>query len=159
MTQVKKTRILVADDREVNRELLRACLEPIGYEITTCASASEALRRAHANTPDLMISDIHMDPTSGVLLCRCFKDDPQLQRVPFMLFSASYPTEKEMQDARESGAECCMNRPLDPQDLIALVGTCLRRNAEARCCDRQKGPALAPAQPGRILAATDLLPK
>ena len=128
MIQTKRARILVADDRKVNRELLRACLEPIGYEITTCASASEALRQARANTPDLIISDIHMDQTSGVLLCRYFKNDPLLERVPFMLFSASYPTEQEIRDAGESGAECCMNRPIDPQELIARVGDCLRRH-------------------------------
>ena len=133
-------RILVVDDRQVNRELMRACLEPIGYEVTTCSSASEALTQARANTPDLMISDIHMSPTSGILLCRYCKNDAQLRQIPFLLFSASYPTEKEVQDACDSGADCCLNRPLDPQELIAHVQDNLRK-----CLLRGDNPIIATA--------------
>lgn len=132
MTPMRKARILLADDHQVNRDLLRACLEPMGYEISGCGSASEALRLAQANPPDLIISDIHMNPTSGVLLCRYFKQDERLQHIPFLLFSASYPSEEELQEARESGAECCMNRPVDPQVLIAQVTGCLEKIVRAQ---------------------------
>jgi CheY-like chemotaxis protein len=127
-----KARILIVDDREVNRQLMRASLEPFGYELAVCATASDALKQAHANHPDLIISDIHMDPTSGVLLCRYMKQDPALQQVPFLLFSASYPTATEIAEAHSAGAEWCLSRPVEPEDLIARVRTCLARRGADR---------------------------
>ena len=120
------SRILIVDDRPVNRDLMRACLEPFGFELTLCDSASDALYRAHQQIPDLVISDVHMDPGSGILLCQHFKQDPALQAVPFMLFSASYPTPSEIAAARAAGAECCINRPIDPRELLKQVNDCLK---------------------------------
>jgi CheY-like chemotaxis protein len=120
-----KQKILVADDRKVNRDLMRACLEPLGYAVTVCASASEALEKARAEPPDLIISDIHMDPTSGVMLCTYFKQEPGLRHIPFMLFSASYPTAAEIAEAHKVGADCCLTRPVDPRDLVTRVDACL----------------------------------
>jgi CheY-like chemotaxis protein len=72
-----------------------------------------------------------MDPTSGVLLCKYVKQDPALRQVPFMLFSASYPTSTEIADAYAAGAECCLSRPVEPEELIGRVQACLAREGAA----------------------------
>lgn len=61
-------RILVVDDEQAIRGLLRDMLEPVGYEVVEAANGAEGLRRYHAVPPDLVMTDIEMPVMDGLAL-------------------------------------------------------------------------------------------
>jgi CheY-like chemotaxis protein len=74
---------------------------------------------AQANTPSLIISDLHMPGCNGVELLEIVKGDQELRRIPFVLISATGATADEQRRAAASGADGFLRRPLDPETILA----------------------------------------
>jgi two-component system, cell cycle response regulator DivK len=82
-------RILIADDKATSRELLRTVLERQGYEVMEAADGEEALQKALAETPDLILLDLQMPRRSGYeVLCE-LKKDPRHAALPIIALTAS----------------------------------------------------------------------
>lgn len=111
-------RILVVDDIEENRELTRAVLEPIGYEVTAVDGASGALEAMRAQKFALILSDLRMPERDGLDLLRSVKRDPDGRSIPFVVITASKWTDEERRRAFELGAVAFLTRPIEPHDLL-----------------------------------------
>jgi len=118
--------LLVADDDEANRELLRRRLEKLGYRITECADGREALRLAREVTPDLVMLDMLMPFLNGHEVLARIKSDLALRHLPVIMISALDQAENAA-SCIELGAEDYLPKPFNPTVLQARVGAALEK--------------------------------
>ena len=123
-------KVLVVDDSATNLGLIRATLEPFGYEVVSTSRVDDARKMVGEFRPDLILSDLHMAPTGGLQLLHWVKSEPKLRDLPFIMCSASFANEAERDAARELGADRFLNRPIDPEVLLAEIEACLRIGRE-----------------------------
>ena len=122
--------ILVVDDRQVNRELMRTILEPSGYTVLLAPSVREALALARAHNPDLILSDLHMPEMDGFDLLRAAKAEPELRSIKIVIHSATIGSEHDCQEALRLGALRCLTRQIDPQMILAEIESSLTEEVE-----------------------------
>jgi CheY-like chemotaxis protein len=82
-------RILIADDKATSRELLRTVLERLGYAVSEAADGGEAVQRARAETPDLILLDLQMPILSGYEVLSELREDPRFATLPILAITAS----------------------------------------------------------------------
>lgn len=127
----RKGNVLVVDDNAVNREVIRATLEPSGFAVTLAKTVPEALARLRQEAFDLILSDLHMPIEDGYQFLRTVQDDPALHDIPFMCITSSVWGEQDRQRMLALGAVRFLLRPVEPEHLLAEVEDCLRRKSEA----------------------------
>ncbi|HET6460512.1 MAG TPA: response regulator, partial [Syntrophales bacterium] len=74
-------KILIVDDDETSLDTLTSLVEEEGFEVSAAENGRDALDKAHANPPDLIVSDILMPVMDGYTLCRQWKSDEQLKYI------------------------------------------------------------------------------
>jgi CheY-like chemotaxis protein len=82
-------RILVVDDKATSRELLRTVLEKNGYAISEAADGGEAIEKARAESPDLILLDLQMPVRSGYEVLHELRQDPRYAALPIIALTAS----------------------------------------------------------------------
>lgn len=112
--------IVVADDEELNRDLICSCLRGEPWRLVLAADGEEALQKIEAEKPDLVLLDVSMPRRNGFDVCRRVKQTPELRHIP-ILFLTARVLEADYQKAIEAGAEGYMVKPFKPQDLVAKV--------------------------------------
>jgi adenylate cyclase len=118
--------LLVADDDEANRDLLRRRLEKLGYRITECADGREALRLAREAAPDLVLLDVLMPFLDGHEVLARIKSDEALRHLPVIMISALDQMEPAA-NCIELGAEDYLAKPFNSILLQARVGAALEK--------------------------------
>ncbi len=115
-------RVLVVDDEEDARELLRTVLEKRGAEVVAVAGVREALAAIERDPPDVLISDIGMPVEDGCELIRRVRqlDPARGGRVPAAAVSA-YVGEDNRRQALDAGFQLHVAKPVDPEELISVV--------------------------------------
>jgi two-component system NtrC family sensor kinase len=169
MSEDRKRRILIADDREENRYVLRRILTQAGFECQEAACGSDALEIAQT-LPDLIILDVRLPDMSGYEVCQKIKSDPRTAAVPVLQISAAFVAAADRARALEVGADGYLTHPIDGVVLVATVRALLRlRAAEAlalRSADRwqatfdalAEGLAVTDAE-GRVLRCNEAFQK
>ena len=114
-------RILIVDDRQENLYLLETVLSANAYLVASAANGAEALENARANPPDLVISDILMPVMDGFTLCREWKRDQELRRIPFVFYTATYTDERDREFAMSLGADGFILKPQEPEAFVETV--------------------------------------
>ena len=117
-------RILVVDDEEANRNLLREILRPLGYQVREAADGDEALAAVAESTPDLILLDLMMPRLNGYEVCRELKSDPRTRLVPIIILT----TLEQLQDkikAIDLGADDFLNKPFHTIELTTRVRSLL----------------------------------
>jgi CheY-like chemotaxis protein len=112
-------RILVAEDDDDTRELMRRTLERRGYEVTTASDGVEAFDLAVRLRPDLIITDIHMPAADGAHLVRRVRDTPELLATPIII-TTGYGTGSATLTLSQ-GADAYEPKPVDPASLLENV--------------------------------------
>lgn len=125
------THVLIVDDNKQNRYLLEVLLEGHGYTTVSAVNGAEALASARRHPPDLVIADILMPVMDGYSLCRQMKTDADLNHIPFIFYTATYTEPEDHAFAIGLGAERFLIKPLDPEDLIRIIGEVLRQQVSA----------------------------
>jgi adenylate cyclase len=119
--------ILVVDDLPQNVRLLRAVLEPRGYEVAEASSGEDALERLGGGDVDLVLLDVLMPGIDGYEVCRRLRADPATAFVPVVMITAS--GEQEKRRALDAGADDFVAKPFDQAELLARVRSLLRVKA------------------------------
>ena len=114
----KKT-VLVVEDDDVTRELMRMVLERRGYSTTTAENGILGYDQAVSLHPDLIITDISMPGADGVHLVRRIRDTPAIADVP-ILVTTGYGSGSAT-FALAQGATAYEPKPLDPESFLSTV--------------------------------------
>lgn len=132
--------ILVVEDEESVRELVRMYLENEGFRVETASDGEEALNKVKANTPDLIILDIMLPKFDGWTVCREVK---KTSNVPIIMLSAR-TEEFDRVLGLELGADDYIPKPFSPREMVARVRAVLRRTSAS------------PEATGRVITYRDL---
>ena len=117
-------RILVVDDVEANRVLLREMLELDGHQVTLAAGGADALI-ALRDEPDLMLLDVNMPEMDGLEVCRRVRADPAACALPIILVTALADRQHRL-DGIGAGANDYLTKPIDRPDLLLRVRNALQ---------------------------------
>jgi two-component system cell cycle response regulator len=122
-----KAVILLVDDSPINVDLIRSTLEPSGYTVISSNTVAKAMELAQRKAIDLILSDLHMSPDSGLSFLQQVKGDSRLKLIPFILLTSSMtePADGMERQALELGAARFLCRPIAPEQLILEVEACL----------------------------------
>jgi DNA-binding response OmpR family regulator len=120
--------ILVADDSEVHCRVLSSVLGRESWNVVTAEDGQEAVDKAVAETPDLIILDSRMPRMSGPEACRMLRRREATRRVPILMLSAEGDVDG-LRAGLESGCSDYLVTPLDFSELIAKVKRYVRRRS------------------------------
>jgi DNA-binding response OmpR family regulator len=124
-------RILIADDDDGLRHLLRLVLCREGFEVIEAADGTEALARAYDSSPSLVLLDVMMPGLDGFDVCRQLRSDQRTHRLPIVFVSAIDDI-KQRNELMKLGADDCIRKPIGPRDLIARVRDVMERRGLVR---------------------------
>ena len=122
-----KLTVLVIDDDPVILELLRVNFEIEGFDVICASDGEEGLRRAQADHPDIVISDIMMPRRDGLQLLSDLKSDPDTEDLPVILLSAK-AQKAEVQQGLDLGADDYITKPFDPIQLIDRLNAAVTKS-------------------------------
>jgi CheY-like chemotaxis protein len=121
--------ILVADDEQGIRDLLRFTLEPLGFEVSTAADGVEALEAVAARSFDLVLLDVHMPRLSGPEVLAKIRALRPTQRV-LVVSSSSDASLSFEQRVAEYGASACLFKPVELDELLGSIERALGEGGE-----------------------------
>lgn len=133
----KKT-ILIVDDEEPIRQLIKYNLEREGFKTLQACNAMKAVEKARSENIDLIILDLMLPDMSGLDVCRILKNDSKTVCIPIVMVTAK-TEDADIVYGLELGAEDYITKPFSPKVLVARVKSVLRRmkqNQEE--CENQK---------------------
>ncbi len=130
-------KILLIDDESTFREAMGTVLRHNGYEVMDAPDGLAGVKIARTNKPDLVISDIVMDPVDGYMTLSILRQQPDTSRIPCVLVTGN----GEPGGVRKGmvlGADDYLNKPFTPDELLQTVGNLIkRRNASLEAAAEQ----------------------
>jgi len=125
-----RPKVLICDDEEVLRQLVRASLARSDYDIVEACDGDEAVTSADAERPQLIILDMMMPRRTGLEVLEHIRADPDLAATPVIMLTAR--TQKDDRDAADqTGATLFLAKPFSPTDLAFLVARTLAAQASS----------------------------
>ncbi|MGB7100518.1 MAG: response regulator [Xanthobacteraceae bacterium] len=113
-------RILVVEDHEDNRQIVRDMLAPTDYEIIEVENGEEALAAVAKQRPDLILMDVQLPIMDGYEATRRIKADPALRSIPIIAVT-SYALSGEDKRAQAAGCDDYVAKPYSPRQLLAKI--------------------------------------
>ena len=113
-------RILVVEDQEDNRQILRDLLAHAGYEVVEVGNGADALSAAAEYRPDLIVMDIQLPLLDGYEATRRIKADPTLKHIPIIVVT-SYALSGDETKARSAGCDDYVAKPFSPRALLQKI--------------------------------------
>lgn len=113
-------KLMIADDENGIRTLVRMTLENERYEILEASDGSEALRVAREHRPDLLLLDVEMPGMTGIEVCRALKDDPQTAGIVVVMLTFK-AEEADRREGEAAGADDYITKPFSPVALMRKV--------------------------------------
>ncbi|MFC1993346.1 PleD family two-component system response regulator [Chloroflexota bacterium] len=127
----RKARILLVDDDIDFVESTKTVLESKPYEVIVAREGDEALRKAREEKPDLILLDIIMPVKDGFAAAEQLKKDPQLSKIPTLMLTSFAAKRGETTIPVGRGftleAEDYIDKPVSPEDLLAIVDKYLKK--------------------------------
>ena len=124
--ETKGKKILIADDEPDILEIVQYNLAREGYQVVAAKDGDEALLKARAEHPDLIILDIMMPKKNGVEVCEILRTQP-IFKDTLIIFLTALNDESSHIKGLESGADDYVTKPISPRVLISRVNALFRR--------------------------------
>jgi len=123
MGSEERLRVLIVDDEPEWSGLLADMLTSTDDEVITelASDGFEAGRKINGFQPHVILLDLMLPGVDGVEVCRSIKSDPETQSIRIIAITG-FLTEENTSRLLEAGAECCLPKPLDKDELLAAVG-------------------------------------
>jgi two-component system, cell cycle response regulator DivK len=113
-------RILIIEDQEDNRAIMRDLLTGAGFELIEAADGEEGVKLAQSERPDLILMDIQLPIVDGYEATRRIKAVPELKSIPIIAVT-SYALSGDEAKTREAGCDGYVAKPFSPRQLLAKV--------------------------------------
>ena len=123
------TKILIAEDNAVNRELLRELLEIRGYTVVEACDGEEALRIIEQTQPDLVLLDIGMPLLDGFGVIRKIRENPRFASMPVVAVTA-YAMQGDREKILGSKFDGYLSKPVDARSLVQELDRVLSQQGE-----------------------------
>jgi two-component system, cell cycle response regulator DivK len=112
--------ILVVEDQEDNRQILRDLLANAGYRLTEAENGEQALAAVEQQAPDLILMDIQLPVLDGYEATRRIKANPSLRAIPIIAVT-SYALSGDEDKARAAGCDDFVPKPYSPRQLLIKI--------------------------------------
>jgi len=113
-------RILLADDEEDIKTVVKMLLESHGYEVATAFDGLDTLDKAKTEKPDLILLDIMMPVLNGFEVCKRLKEDQETADIPIIMLSAAAHADS-VEKGLSAGAKDYIIKPFEPETLLQKV--------------------------------------
>ena len=113
-------RILVIEDQEDNRRIVRDLLTSVGYAMIEAGTGEEGVTLAEAHRPDLILMDIQLPGMDGYETTRRIKSNTALRQIPIIAVT-SYALSGDDAKAMEAGCDAYVTKPFSPRALLAKI--------------------------------------
>ena len=113
-------RVLVVEDQEDNRRIVRDLLTTAGFEILEAVTGEEGVLAAEANRPDLILMDLDLPVLNGYEAARRIKANPALAKIPIIAVT-SYALSGDEEKAMAAGCDAYVAKPFSPRLLLAKI--------------------------------------
>jgi two-component system, sensor histidine kinase and response regulator len=124
--------IIIVDDRLENRYMLESLLKGVDFKISTAKNGLEALSLARKSIPDLVISDILMPVMDGFTLCKEWRKDEILKKIPFIFYTAAYTSPQDIKYALRLGADRFLIKPQEPSEFLTAIKEVLDQSEKGK---------------------------
>jgi two-component system phosphate regulon response regulator PhoB len=121
-----RSKILVVDDEPEAVELVEFNLEQAGFAVVTAADGAEALNKARAVSPSLIVLDLMLPEITGLEVCKMLRRDPVTVSIPIIMLTAK-AAEIDRVVGLELGADDYITKPFSPRELVLRVKKLLQR--------------------------------
>jgi two-component system phosphate regulon response regulator PhoB len=125
-----RSKILVVDDEPEAVELVEFNLKQAGFTVVTAADGAEALNKARATMPNLIVLDLMLPEISGLEVCKMLRRDPATAGVPIIMLTAK-AAEIDRVLGLELGADDYITKPFSPRELVLRIQKLLLRGQTA----------------------------
>jgi two-component system phosphate regulon response regulator PhoB len=125
-----RSKILVVDDEPEAVELVGFNLEQAGFAVVTAADGAEALTKARASSPSLIVLDLMLPEVSGLEVCKMLRRDSVTSTIPIIMLTAR-AAEIDRVLGLELGADDYITKPFSPRELVLRVKKLLQRGKAA----------------------------
>ena len=112
--------VLIVEDNPHDREIYRLALEQSGYEVHTAANWKDGLEAVGDHQPDLILLDLILPGDTGWKAAEELRRNPRTKSIPIIVVSA-HVVPKFDSTLRALGVECCLEKPLDPDEVVAQI--------------------------------------
>ena len=113
-------KILLAEDNEVNRDMLARRLSRRGYEVLLAENGEEAIQQVYKHSPDLVLMDLNMPTLNGWDATAKLRDDERGQDVPIIALTA-YVMREDWERALDMGCDAVLTKPFRFAELLEEV--------------------------------------
>jgi len=113
-------KILVVEDQEDNRRILRDLLTAKGYQVLEAVDGLEGITKAEVHRPDLILMDIQIPGVDGYEATRRIKANADLQHIPIIVVT-SYALSGDDLKAFGAGCDAYVTKPYSPRELLAKI--------------------------------------
>ena len=112
--------ILIVDDSETVRQVLKLALGNAGYQVVEAEDGFDALAKLSGAQIDMLITDLNMPNMDGLELIKKVRDEGKHRFTPIVMLTTESSEEKK-KAGREAGASGCIVKPFKPEQLLKVV--------------------------------------
>ena len=120
----KKKKILLVDDSRTSLFMERMILRQGPYDLVTANDGVEGVEQAKAEAPDLILMDVVMPRMTGFEALRALRSEESTRHIPVILVTTRGESEN-VEEGWEAGCSDYVNKPINPEELLAKVRSCL----------------------------------
>src|SRR5919107_4653499 len=124
--QDKSLTVLLVEDTEDNRFMMRRLLEMAGYRVVEAMNGEEAVKLAKAESPQLILMDLSLPVIDGLAATRLIRKLPDFKSIPIIAVSA-HDTSDFQSEAIAAGCNSYVTKPIDFNELEELIGQLLQK--------------------------------
>ncbi|MFA4958088.1 MAG: PAS domain S-box protein [Candidatus Methanoperedens sp.] len=114
-------KVLVVDDNKNDRLILSTLLKSSSYDVSEARNGSEALEQIEKEIPEIIVSDIMMPEMDGFMLLQSLKENRKTKAIPFVFYSATYTTQKDIEFGLSLGASRFLIKPMEFRALLLEI--------------------------------------
>ena len=122
--------ILIVEDNEKNRKLVRDILQFKGYPLLESETAEEGIRLAKEKKPALILMDFHLPGMNGIEAFKVLRADPETSSIPIIAVTASAMTE-DRKKIIDAGFDGLQTKPINVKEFLETVAATLKKHASA----------------------------
>ena len=123
----EQVRVLLVEDTEDNRFMMRRLLEMSGYQVVEATNGEDAVKVARAESPRLILMDLSLPVIDGLAATRLIRKLPDCQRTPIIAVSAHDSSDFQL-EAIEAGCNSYITKPIDFNELEQLIAQMLEKS-------------------------------